>query len=82
MRQPARVVPCLITAAWTVQTVRSNAVGQRRGRGLGVSRGRNAASVVDGVPTIARSKNGAIVSARSNLAFFQLDSIRIALNKP
>lgn len=42
----------------------------------------NAASVVDGVPTIARIENGAIVEREVDFNLFQMDSIRIALRTP
>ncbi|WP_276153212.1 MULTISPECIES: flagellar basal body P-ring protein FlgI [unclassified Sulfitobacter] len=42
----------------------------------------NAASVVDGVPTIAKIENGAIVEKEIDFNLFQLDSIRIALRDP
>lgn len=42
----------------------------------------NAQSVVEGVPTIARIANGAIVEREIEFSLFQLDSIRIALHTP
>ncbi len=42
----------------------------------------NAASIVEGVPTIARIANGAIVEREVDFNLFQLDSIRIALHTP
>ena len=42
----------------------------------------NAESVVEGVPTIARIANGAIVEREIEFSLFQLDSIRIALHTP
>lgn len=42
----------------------------------------NAASVVEGVPTIARIENGAIVEREIEFNLFQLDSVRIALHNP
>lgn len=42
----------------------------------------NAASVVEGVPTIARIENGGIVEREIDFNLFQLDSIRIALRTP
>ncbi|MFY0647330.1 flagellar basal body P-ring protein FlgI [Sulfitobacter geojensis] len=42
----------------------------------------NAASVVEGVPTIAKIENGAIVEQEIDFNLFQLDSIRIALRDP
>lgn len=42
----------------------------------------NAASVVDGVPTIAKVENGGIVEREIDFNLFQLDSIRIALRTP
>jgi flagellar P-ring protein FlgI len=42
----------------------------------------NAASVVEGVPTIAKIENGAIVEREIDFNLFQLDSVRIALRNP
>ena len=42
----------------------------------------NAASVVEGVPTIARIENGAIVEREVDFNLYQLDSVRIALRVP
>lgn len=42
----------------------------------------NAASIVEGVPTIAKIENGAIVEKEIDFNLFQLDSIRIALRDP
>ncbi|MFC6587684.1 flagellar basal body P-ring protein FlgI [Sulfitobacter pacificus] len=42
----------------------------------------NAATVVEGVPTIAKIENGAIVEKEIDFNLFQLDSIRIALRDP
>ena len=42
----------------------------------------NAASVVEGVPTIAKVENGAIVEREVDFNLFQMDSIRIALRVP
>ncbi|MBM1642906.1 flagellar basal body P-ring protein FlgI, partial [Sulfitobacter mediterraneus] len=42
----------------------------------------NAASVVEGVPTIAKIENGAIVEREIDFNLFQLDSVRIALHNP
>jgi flagellar P-ring protein precursor FlgI len=42
----------------------------------------NAASVVEGVPTIAKIENGAIVEREIDFNLFQLDSVRIALHSP
>ncbi len=42
----------------------------------------NAASVVEGVPTIAKIENGAIVEREIDFNLFQLNSIRIALRNP
>lgn len=40
------------------------------------------ASIVEGVPTVARIENGAIVENEVEFAFNELNSIRIALNTP
>lgn len=58
------------------------AVGQGAVAASGYRVDGNAASVVDGVPTIARIENGAIVEREIEFSLFQLDSIRIALNNP
>jgi len=58
------------------------AVGQGPVAASGYRVDGNAASVVDGVPTIARIENGAIVEREIEFSLFQLDSIRIALNTP
>ena len=58
------------------------AVGQGAVAASGYRVDGNAASVVDGVPTIARIENGAIVEREIEFSLFQLDSIRIALNTP
>jgi flagellar P-ring protein precursor FlgI len=42
----------------------------------------NAASVVEGVPTIAKIENGGIVEREIDFNLFQLNSIRIALRTP
>ena len=42
----------------------------------------NAASVVEGVPTIAKVENGGIVEREIDFNLFQLNSIRIALRSP
>lgn len=42
----------------------------------------NAASVVEGVPTVARIENGAIVENEVAFSFDQLDSLRLALRNP
>lgn len=42
----------------------------------------NAASIVEGVPTIAKIENGAIVEREIDFNLFQLDSVRIALHNP
>lgn len=42
----------------------------------------NAATVVEGVPTIAKVENGAIVEREIEFSLFQMDSVRIALRNP
>lgn len=42
----------------------------------------NAATVVEGVPTIAKVENGAIVEREVDFNLFQMDSIRVALRVP
>jgi flagellar P-ring protein precursor FlgI len=42
----------------------------------------NAASVVEGVPTIAKVENGGIVEREVDFDLFKMDSIRIALRTP
>lgn len=42
----------------------------------------NAASIVEGVPTIAKIENGAIVEREVDFNLFQMNSIRIALRTP
>ncbi len=42
----------------------------------------NAASIVEGVPTIARIENGGIVEREVEFSLFEMDSVRIALRDP
>jgi flagellar P-ring protein precursor FlgI len=42
----------------------------------------NAASIVEGVPTIAKIENGALVEREIGFSLFDLDSVRIALRVP
>lgn len=58
------------------------AVGQGPISVAGYSAKGNAASIVDGVPTVARIENGAIVEKEINFELNSLNSVRLSLREP